>query len=316
MASPTPKSTRRSTKPSGQPPPSTSPTSSASDDVSPIWLLKALGITLAAALVCGYLTVCLLFYQGQWQLILHPSRSTPAPATIAGSAFETIHFGLDESATPQLTGWYIPAQTVGLTPARYGAYTVLYLPSGDGSLADAVPTLTALHDLGLNLFAFDYRGYGQSAATHPNQQRMSQDAASAWQYLTVSRSLPPGKIILFGSGVGCALAAELAAQHSEVPALILDSPRADILETVLADPRTKSLPVRALLRDSFDIATPASTLKTPKLFLLNEGQSSPQLSSLIEAAATPKIAIHLKLSDRTGPAYPEHISRFLDEYLR
>jgi pimeloyl-ACP methyl ester carboxylesterase len=327
MPSPTPKPSKSAAKSSAGKSPRTA-TPSATEDVSPAWLLKALAITLVAALVCGYVSVCLLFYQGQWQLVLHPSRSTPAPSTIAGSAFETIRFGVDESATPQLTGWYLPAnptpgQSPGQSPdqpqlqipARYAAYTVLYLPSGDGSLADALPTLAAIHALGLNLFAFDYRGYGQSAATHPNQQRMTQDAASAWQYLTASRALPPGRIVLFASGVGCALAAQLAALHPEIPAVILDSPRPDILDTVLADPRTTYLPVRALLHDRFDIATAVSTLKTPKLFLLNESHAAPRLSTLLQSAATPKVAAYLKPSDRTGPAYSDQLSRFLDEYL-
>src|ERR1700692_2267517 len=101
--------------------------------VDPLWLLKALAVLVALALGCGYLTLCVLFYQGQWQLVLHPSRSTSAPATIAGEPISVVHFGLDASATPQLTGWWLPTEPI----AAYAAYPVLYLPGGDGSLADS-----------------------------------------------------------------------------------------------------------------------------------------------------------------------------------
>jgi hypothetical protein len=44
--------------------------------VDPIWLVKALALSLVAALICVYATLCLLVYQGEWQLVL------PAPAWI------------------------------------------------------------------------------------------------------------------------------------------------------------------------------------------------------------------------------------------
>lgn len=323
MASPTPKSGKHTQEPLKRSTSRPGASGGQPEAVDPVWLLKAGGLTLVAALVCGYLTICLLFYQGQWQLVLHPSRTAATPATIAGAHFETIRFGVDESGTPQLNGWWIPADS----GAKYSGYTVLYLPSGDGLLADAQPTLAALHSMGLNVFAFDYRGYGQSGASHPNQARMTQDAASAWGYLRVSRALAGAKVIPFGSGVGCALAAKLAEQHEEVPAVIFDSPRPDLMEIVLADSRTQYLPVRMLFHDRFDIAGAAQSLKTPKLFLLPDQKlgsgkdggpqqpSQAELQALVDAAGVPKMSVYLKPSDRDGTAYPEEVSRFLDQYL-
>jgi pimeloyl-ACP methyl ester carboxylesterase len=323
MASPTPKVRKKSS--GALDPSSRRPVKSADtfEPVDPLWLVEAFGVIVLASLVCGYLSLCLLFYQGQWQLVLHPSRSTPAPSAIGGAPIQIIHFGVDESATPQLAGWWVPAEPL----AHYAAYTVLYLPSGDGSLSDNLPELAAIHALGLNLFAFDYRGYGESANTRPNQQRMTQDAASAWQYLTVSRALPPNKLVLFGNGVGCFLAALLAVQHPKVPAVVLDSPRPDLLEVVLADPRVKSLPVRSLFHERFDISRAATAIAAPKLFLISDfpAQSqgiqparptAHQLQALVDAAPSPKMIAHLKPSDRGGPVYSDQLSRFLDQYLR
>src|SRR5271170_1090561 len=187
--------------------------------VSPIWLIKGIVLTILAALLCGYLTFCLLFYQGQWQLVLHPIRTSAGPISIAGVPYELIHFGPDESATPQVTGWWIPSDPGG----RYAHLTVLFLPDGNGSLADSIPTLASLHNLGINVFAFDYRGYGQSTATRPNQQNMIHDADSAWQYLTISRNIPAPQIVPYGIGVGASLATRLAAANTAIPALILDA---------------------------------------------------------------------------------------------
>src|SRR5271168_1472679 len=221
-------------RPTPTPKPNTkpSPAKVQYEDVSPMWLLKAIAVTIVAALFCGYLTFCLLFYQGQWQLVLHPTRTSSAPASVAGITYELIYFGPDESATPQLTGWWIPSAP----GARYAHTTILFLPGSEGSLVDTIPTLASLHNIGLNVFAFDYRGYGQSVPTRPNQINMTNDADSAWRYLTTSRAISAQQIIPYGTGVGASLATKLATDHNTVPALILDAPRADLLEVAQRDP--------------------------------------------------------------------------------
>ena len=87
-------------------------------DVDPRWLLQAGAICVLIAIVCGYLTLCLLFYQGQWQLVLHPKRdnATTSQLPVADAAAELIHFGPDDSAVPQLVGWWIPATPGSICP--------------------------------------------------------------------------------------------------------------------------------------------------------------------------------------------------------
>jgi pimeloyl-ACP methyl ester carboxylesterase len=294
MPRPTPKPSKR-----------TPPTSAPPEVVSPLWLVKAIAVTIVVALFCGYLTFCLLFYQGQWQLVLHPTRTSAAPASIAGAPYQLVHFGPDESATPQLTGWWIPSST----GARYAHITILFLTSGDGSLVNAIPTLAALHNLGPNVFAFDYRGYGQSATTRPNQQNMVHDADSAWQYLTNSRAISEQQIIPYGTGVGASLATQLAASHSAIPALILDAPDADLLEAAQRDPRSRLIPLGFLFHEQFPLAEPLSTLKTPKLLLARSTSTAPAFHT----AADPKLTVELPTP--SDPLFNQSLTRFLDQYL-
>jgi pimeloyl-ACP methyl ester carboxylesterase len=294
MPRPTPKS---NTKPS--------PTKVQYEDVSPMWLVKAIAVTILAALFCGYLTFCLLFYQGQWQLVLHPARTSSAPTSIAGIPYELIHFGLDESATPQLTGWWIPAAP----GAPYNHTTILFLPGSDGSLADSIPTLASLHNIGLNVFAFDYRGYGQSVPTRPSQLNMTKDAESAWRYLTTSRAIPGQQIIPYGTGVGASIAAKLVADHNTIPALIIDAPRADLLEVAQRDPRSRLIPVSLLFHERFPLTAPLSILKTPKLLISRT--TSPDEGFL--HASAPKLTVELPSLSET--LYTQSLTRFLDQYL-
>src|SRR5271170_867266 len=77
------------------------------DLISGKWLLSALGIVLGAAVICAYATLCLLFYQGSWQLIFHPSRTV---STAPNVPYQEIQFDYTETGKPQLTGWWIPAE--------------------------------------------------------------------------------------------------------------------------------------------------------------------------------------------------------------
>jgi uncharacterized protein len=276
------------------------------DVVSPIWLVQAIALTIFAALLCGYLTFCLLFYQGQWQLVLHPTRTAASPISIAGVPYELIRFGPDESAIPQLTGWWIPSDPGG----RYSHLTVLFVGDGDGSIADSVPTLASLHNLGINVFAFDYRGYGQSAAVRPSQQTMTRDVDSAWQYVTTSRAIPAQQIVPYGTGTGASLATHLATTHNTVPALILDSPRVDLLDTAMRDPRAKLVPVRLLFHERFPLAEPLSTLRTPKLLLSRGATPDPAFRT----ASDPKLTI--ELASPSALFLHQALTRFLDQYLR
>jgi pimeloyl-ACP methyl ester carboxylesterase len=276
--------------------------------VEPMWLLKALAGMLLLALACGYGSLCYLFYQGQWQLILHPKQTTTAPAQIAGAPVEALRFGTDESGTPQLVGWMIPAAEGG----KYPGITVLYLPSGDGSLADAAGTLGLLHGMGVRVFGFDYRGYGQSVAGHPSQTRMTEDAERAFAYLRAERTVPESQIVPYGVGVGASLAVHLAAEHAGVPAVIVDTPGADPMTTVKADPRTRLLPVRLLLRDRFPLAGPLAGLKTPKLLISPE-----QRDARLSAAKDPKITVFgvARSNASYDTVMTEWLGRFFDEYV-
>lgn len=266
------------------------------------WLLKALAAAVVAALVCSYLSLCLLYRIGQWQIVLHPdpsAKSRPAPAGM-------VRFGPDETGRPQLTGELLRAGP----ESRYSKVTVLFLGGGDGSRLNSSATVNALHDLGLNVLWFDYRGYGLSGEIHPNQQRMTEDAASAWRYLTGTHQVPPQQIVLYGTGVGASLAARLASDHPEIPAIILDAPYTDLLQAASQDYRSRLVPAGLLFRERFPLAASLSILATPKLLIYPDKGPEP---AAYPTAATPKLTTSLPAAN--GPLFNEMLTRFLDQYV-
>lgn len=270
--------------------------------ISVRWLLSALGVVIAAALLCAYATFCLLFYQGSWQLLFHPSRTVSATP---GVPYREVQFDYTETGKPQLTGWWIPADA----NARYEGNTILYLHDGRGSLSDTVKELEALHSIGINVFAFDYRGFGKSASFHPSEVSMNKDADAALTYLTGMRRLTEHSVILYGTGIGASVAAATAKRHPEVRALTLENIGPDALSLFAADARTKILPVRLLTSDRFDPSGALKTLQMPKLFI--ERGNDPQTHNLFTKAAMPRQYFQIAPEDQTQ--YLETLQRFLDE---
>jgi pimeloyl-ACP methyl ester carboxylesterase len=269
--------------------------------VSGRWLLAALAAALAIAAICAYATLALLFYQGQWQLILHPSR---AIAATPASRYDEIRFDYTETGVSLLDGWWIPADP----GSRLGADTLLYLHGGDGSLSTYAPDLNALHTLGINLFAIDYRGYGRSAGRHPDEAAMTQDANAAWSYLTGTRHIDPHRIVVYGGGVGASLAAELAARHAPA-GVILDAASPPARDLIEQDARARVLPLGLLLNQRFDPAETLKTLDVPKLFLDRTG-SGTRTRVLYAPSAFPKEYFQVQPGD-----WLLAVSRFLDEAL-
>jgi pimeloyl-ACP methyl ester carboxylesterase len=301
------------------------------------WLMKAIAIGVGAALVCGYLTLCLLFYVQQWQFVLHPPNAgMQAHSADAGTAahlgYEAVAFDPSDAGQPQLHGWWIPASAAqpeaavrghkqrANAEARYSAVTLLYLHSGDESLATVMPQLAALHAAGANIFAFDYRGYengyGRGPVPHPTERTMREDTKAAWIYVTRVRKTPATHVIVYGVGVGATLAAQLAAEHRRIPAAVLENPIFDVGAKVRSDPRTAIIPVRWLWRPTFNLERPLAMMTAPKLLFVSDDAHRPT-SAQMAAIADPKAIVNLSgvAAAQAAEQRRQSLCSFMDEYL-
>jgi pimeloyl-ACP methyl ester carboxylesterase len=227
--------------------------------VSARWLVTALIVALAGALVCAWGTLCFLFWQGSWQLLYHPTSAvTRTPASL-NLPFDSIGFATSASGEPELRGWWIPASS----PSRY---TAVYLHGETGNLGDTIDAVARLHSLGLNVFAFDYRGYGQSQFVHPSETSWREDANTAIRYLTATRHLAPGSLILIGKDLGANLALETAAAHSDLAGIVLENPLESPTTAIFGDARAHLVPAHLLVSDRWDTDTAASNVLIPSLW--------------------------------------------------
>jgi acetyl esterase/lipase len=269
-------------------------------NISPRWLISAAALVLLIALGLAWATLCLLYWQGNWQLLYHPTSAiTRTPAT----PYEPIRFAATETGQTRLTGWWIPSPNA--------TQTVLYLHSASGNLSSTLDQLSALHNQGLNIFAIDYRGYGQSAPSRPSEKQLRQDAEWSLTWLTLTRQIAPKSIVVFGSELGANLAAELASDHPELAGVVLDQPLQNPMNPVFQDSRSKLVPAQALVIDRFDLNKSAAKLTIPSLWIVPTNQPvSPTAFQLVQS---PKRQVWLTVPTTKDKHFAEALNRWLDE---
>ncbi|HEY3987990.1 MAG TPA: alpha/beta fold hydrolase [Acidobacteriaceae bacterium] len=248
------------------------------------WILGGIGVIVLASLAALYFAIGLLFWQGQWQLIFHPSHVVASTPASAGVPFDDVRFDTTETGQPQLNGWWIPADSRAPRPV-----TILYLHEARGSLSDALPDILALHSLGNDIFAFDPRAFGKSQWIKPSEKHWDQDADAALYYLASVRHIGPSRLIVVGRGLGGTIAANLTIRHPEIRSLIMIDPQPLTLGLIDAPHWTHILPVRMLARDHFNPAPALSSRSLDKLFLLPAQAAAPDY---VATAAAPAMTVH------------------------
>jgi alpha-beta hydrolase superfamily lysophospholipase len=117
---------------------------------------------------------------------------------------------------------------------------------------------------GYAIFAYDYQGYGTSTGT-PSERNANLDERAAWDYLVNTLHIPPSRIILHGTSVGCGPAVELAAQLSSL--LVDQRPAALILQSPFRSAFTVLTRVPLLPWDKFNNARRIREVRMPVLVI-------------------------------------------------
>ena len=152
---------------------------------------------------------------------------------------------------------------VSLSHPQGDRYWILFCPAS-GSSIQVIWTqqqLKQLWTLGYNVFAFDYRGFGESSGT-ATEQGLYEDAAAAYAHLVRTEGVSPSRIILSGRSLGSAVAVDLASKVDSAGVLLF-SP-IDSVPAVAARLYPWA-PVRWLAQYEFDSLSKANTVAGPVL---------------------------------------------------
>jgi fermentation-respiration switch protein FrsA (DUF1100 family) len=154
-------------------------------------------------------------------------------------------------------------------------------------------------DLGMNLFAYDYRGFGASDGS-PSEAGVYADAAAAYRYLTDSLHVPPSHIVLFGHSLGTGVTIELA-RHVPAAGLIVEDAYTSVVDR--GQEVFPLLPIRLIARSRFASIDRVGALRLPKLFLHARDDRTIPIEhgrKLFAAAAEPKDFVELNAGHADG----------------
>ena len=136
----------------------------------------------------------------------------------------------------------------------------IMMSHGNGeSLASINDYAYAFHNLGYNLMAWDYAGYGQSTDCWFSQADLLTDAESAYQWLASQEK--PEKIFIFGYSVGTGVALSIAAHHQQNAVFLVAG--YDSLANVAKDNISPLVPTRLLARYPIETAPFISQIQQP-----------------------------------------------------
>ncbi|MDA0733111.1 MAG: alpha/beta hydrolase [Chloroflexi bacterium] len=150
--------------------------------------------------------------------IFFPTREVFYTPKMVGVAYEDVYFRT--YAGQRLHGWYVPG--TGDTDVTW-----LWFHGNGGNIGHRVEEIAQIHRrLGVNLFIFDYRGYGKSQGG-PSEKATYRDARAALEYLNSRPDFAQERLVYFGRSLGAAVSVELAIEHPPM-GMILVSPFASL----------------------------------------------------------------------------------------
>lgn len=186
-------------------------------------------------LVSVYLIFCIAVYSIQKSLLFPAYVAKPVPADWQPKGRLSQHALINGNCGKlHVAIWRTP-----------NAKGTLMMFHGNGeSLASIDDYAQKFHDLGYDLMAWDYPGYGQSTGCWHSQEMLLADAESTYQWLSTKES--PEKIYIFGYSIGTGMALSLAAQHQDNPVYLVSA--YDSLANVAKDKISSIVPISLLLR--------------------------------------------------------------------
>jgi len=238
-----------------------------------------------------------------------PSAVHDGDAADLGRPFEEAFFSAGDGV--RLHGWFFPAD-----PRSARADQVILLLHGNaGNISHRLGFYQVWLETGVNVFAFDYRGYGRSEG-RPSEEGTYLDAQAAYGWLR-QKGFAPGNIIALGKSLGGGIASELTVRET-LGGLVLQSTFTSIAD--VGSELFPWLPVRWANSIQYNTHSKLPGIKIPvlvmhsrddRLIRYHHGQKN------FAAANEPKMFCRPgALSRRAEPVFRESGRRFAGEVVR
>ena len=167
--------------------------------------------------------------------------------------YKDVYFTAEDGIN--LHGWFFPLPQDGPV--------ILFCHGNAGNISHRLDNVVRLLEKNVQVFIFDYRGYGRSGG-RPSEKGIYLDGLAAYDYLVREEHIPAKNIVVFGRSLGAAVAVEVALQK-EIRSIILESAftsTKDMAKTMLL-----FKPLSPFMPANYDNLTKVTQLQAPKLII-------------------------------------------------
>ena len=268
-----------------------------------------LGIWVVIAIAGAYVIFSIFLFVFQSSYVYYPERTLLADPGSIGLDFENIDFETTDGV--KLSGWFIPSDTARAV--------ILFCHGNAGNISHRLDSIRIFNQLGLDIFIFDYRGYGESEGK-PSEKGTYEDAEAAWRYLVEIRQVNPHCVIVFGRSLGGTVASWLAQKHTP-GMLVLESTFTSIKD--VAATLYPYLPVRWLSRFEYNTAEYLRRVDCPVLVIHSRNDEIMPFSHgrrLFEVARETKKFLEISGTHNegfitSGKDYEKGLNTFISEHI-
>ena len=263
----------------------------------PRFLTRPLTLLLGALTIGGGAAGCASLDEWQRQAIFNPIKDSPRwfSEPLAG----TEEYEVKLANGHQLHFWYVAQDDAKRAP------TVLYLHGARWNMNGSVFRMSRWVDLGFNVLAVDYRGFGKSTELLPSEDTAYEDARAALEEL--KRLEPdPARRFIYGHSLGGALAIDLAAGplkefNNQVGGVIIESTFTSIPAVVRGMKYGWVPGIGLAVTQPFDSAVKIGQVEVPLLIIHGtaDGIVPHAMADELYAAASSKVKRVVKIEGGT-----------------
>ena len=197
--------------------------------------------------------------------------------------YHDVYFDAGEE---HLHGWFFPLEK--------GSPVILFCHGNAGNITHRLENVNLFLENGLQVFIFDYRGYGRSSKGRNSEKGLYEDAGAAYDWLTRDKEIMPGNVILFGRSLGGAAAVSLAMSR-QVRALVIESAFTSTRDMAKTMPLFRLL--SPLLPKNYNNLKKIRDIRIPTLIIHGDADEIVPFfmgEELFQAAAGPKYFYRIK----------------------
>jgi fermentation-respiration switch protein FrsA (DUF1100 family) len=266
-------------------------------------LIIIIGVYAALSIYVYFMQSGLIFYPNM------PGRNLISTPEDIGLTYQNAEFVTEDNI--KLHGWFIPNNNA--------KGTLLYFHGNAGNISHRLDSIAIFHQLGLNVFIIDYRGYGQSEGKI-TEKGTYRDAEAAWNYLNHTRGINGKEIIIFGRSLGGSIAGWLASKHTPA-ALIIESGFTSVPS--MAQRLYPFLPVRWLTHFKYDTRRYVKDVSCPVMVAHSKNDEIIPYEEgleIFQAAPEPKQFLAMQGGHNdgfivSGRSYIEGLKSFINQSL-